>query len=176
MDRHAEMTRAEYGQAYEDGWIRTVRFLLSRGAERDRAADIAQGAWLKGWERLHQLRDDGMVLSWVNTIALNLYRRELYRCEPCLERFRVDVPPEKAGRSTTINWAAIDLARLLYSCGRRDRVLLEAQLIGVTAQEFARKHGATQTAIRSRFLRARQAARRIAEEIRWDFKRLPRVA
>ena len=52
---------------------------------------------------------------------------------------------------TTINWAAIDLARLLDSCGRRDRVLLEAQLAGVTAQEFARRHGATQTAIRSRF-------------------------
>jgi DNA-directed RNA polymerase specialized sigma24 family protein len=110
-----------------------------------------------------------MVLAWVNTIALNLYRRE-----PRMDRFRIE--PETAGRYTTINWAAIDLARLLDSCARRDRLLLEAQLAGVTAQEFARKHGATQTAIRSRFLRARQAARRIAGEIRWDLGRLPRVA
>ena len=165
------MTRSEYGQAYEAGWIRTVRFLMSRGVDRDRASDLAQGAWLKGWERLHQLRDDAMVLAWVNTIALNLYRRE-----PRIEPSRVDVPPETAGRYATINLAAIDLARLLDSCGRRDRVSLEAQLAGVTAQEFARKHGATPTAIRSRFLRARQAARGIAGEIRWDFGRLPRVA
>ncbi len=69
------MTREGYGQAYQKGFSLTVRFLLSRGVQRDAADEAAQAAWVKGWERLEQLRNESSVTTWVNTIALNVYRR-----------------------------------------------------------------------------------------------------
>jgi DNA-directed RNA polymerase specialized sigma24 family protein len=52
------MTGEEFGNMYRLTHMRTVRFLLSKGASPTIAADIAQ-AWLRGWERLSQLRENG---------------------------------------------------------------------------------------------------------------------
>ena len=68
------MTTDEYGQAYQSGFNLTVRFLVSRGLSYDSAQETAQAAWAKGWERLGQLRDQSMVLTWMNSIALNIHR------------------------------------------------------------------------------------------------------
>jgi DNA-directed RNA polymerase specialized sigma24 family protein len=70
----AEMTCEEYGNAYKKGYNLTVRFLVSRGLTYDGAQETAQAAWVKGWERLAQLRDANMVLTWMNSIALNIHR------------------------------------------------------------------------------------------------------
>ena len=151
------MTREEYGNAYRQGFTRTIRFLLSRGARADRASDVAQGAWMKGWQRLGQLRNEERIFTWVNTIALNLYRSAL-RSEPgyeALSEFSNHAEP---------NYAAIDLSRILTMCRPYERSLLEAQLLGVTAQEIARRHGITETAVRIRLLRARRAARAHVED------------
>ena len=75
------MTRDDYGQAYGVGFIRTVRFLASQGVPSDAAHDIAQSAWAKGREKQNQLRDDRMLLTWVNAIAMNEFRANL-RSEP----------------------------------------------------------------------------------------------
>jgi DNA-directed RNA polymerase specialized sigma24 family protein len=154
---HASLNREEFGEAYGTGFDRTVHFLLSRGAPRDHATDIAQAAWLRGWERLSQLRDASTVVNWVNTIALNMFRRVI-RAES-----RTGVLQDMASPVPAVNWAAIDLSRILGNCRPADRSLLHAQLIGRTAQEIARQEGTTQTAIRLRFLRARRAARQVAE-------------
>ena len=68
------MTREEYGVVYQTGCERTIRFLLSRGVSPGIAPDVAQSAWLRGWERLAQLRDPTMIVTWINSIALNKYR------------------------------------------------------------------------------------------------------
>lgn len=153
------MTREEYGQAYQRGFDCTVRFLLSRGVQRDSAIESAQAAWARGWERLFQLRDENMVLTWVNSIALNLYRggmrRETATCP--LTEFR---------GATAIDLAAIDIARILDFCRPCDRVLLEQQLHGVSTKEIADRQGATETAIRIRLLRARRTARALIEHKR----------
>src|SRR4051794_29809791 len=69
------MTSNAYGDAYRNGFERTVRFLLSRGGQIDSAQEASQEAWVRGWERLDQLHDEGMLSTWINTIALNLHRR-----------------------------------------------------------------------------------------------------
>ena len=147
-----KMTRDEYGQAYQRGYNLTVRLLLSRGAQRDRAREVAQAAWARGWERLSQLRNDQLVITWVNTIALNVYRSVL-RCEPSYQEL-----PELSTKAG-VDLAAIDIARILRVCRPCDRILLEQQMRGVTAEEIAREQGVTETAIRIRLLRARRAAR-----------------
>lgn len=151
------MTRDEYGQAYQRGFDLTVRLLLSRGAPRERAREVAQAAWARGWERLCQLRNDTLVVTWVNTIALNVYRTVLRR-EPAYQ------PLPELRTSPGVNLAAIDVARILQFCRPCDRILLEQQMSGVTAEELARKQGVTETAIRIRLLRARRAARSRVEK------------
>ena len=146
------MTRDKYGLAYQSGFDLTVRFLLSRGAQREYAMEVAQGAWVRGWERLHQLRDEATVVTWVNTIALNAYRRVMRREAPSQELPEIISPHG-------IDMAAIDVHRILNFCRPSERMLFEQQMHGATTEEIARKQGVTETAIRIRLLRARRATR-----------------
>src|SRR5436190_12937323 len=153
------MTSEAYGQIYQEGKERTVRFLLSRGVANILAADIAQCAWLRGWERLSQLRDERMVVTWINTIALNLYRHAIRN-----EHFHQVIQESLHAKTTFLNLAAIDVAKVLNLCRPRDRALLKALMLGVTAKEIAQSQGVTETTVRIRFLRARRSARAALED------------
>jgi RNA polymerase sigma factor (sigma-70 family) len=145
------MTRDEYGAAYQKGYGLTVRFLISRGLAYDVAQDTAQAAWTRGWERLGQLRDPRMVLTWMNSIALNIHRSFLRR-EPLFHTLpEIPTPPK-------INLAAIDARRILQCCKKKDRIVLEGHYLeGFKVQEIASEHGWTETAVRIRLLRARRS-------------------
>jgi RNA polymerase sigma factor (sigma-70 family) len=148
------MTSEGFGQAYQKGFKQTVRFLLSRGVQRDFADEAAQAAWVRGWERREQLRNESVVFTWVNSIALNVYRRLIRR-----EMAHASLP-DLHEPTVSIHVAAIDVARILEFCRPSDRELLEQQYVnGVTTEEIAREHGVTKTAIRIRLLRARRDAR-----------------
>ena len=150
------MTQEAYGQAYKQGFVRTVRFLRSRGASLDSAEDFAQAAWMRGWQKLDQLRDEGMIIGWVNAIAINYHRRGSQ-----IEA-RYQALPELCG-SVGIDLAPLDAAKILTLCRPPDRKLFEQQMGGLTTQEIARKQGVSATAIRIRFLRARRAVRASVE-------------
>ena len=145
------MTREEFGSAYSRGYNMTVRFLVSRGLSYDSAQETAQAAWVKGWERLGQLRDSSMVLTWMNSIALNIHR-SCVRREPFLQTLpELPTPPK-------VNLAAIDVRRILKSCKKNDRMVLQRHYLeGYKVQEIAKAHGWTDTAVRIRLLRARRA-------------------
>ena len=145
------MTRDEFGSAYSRGYSMTVRFLVSRGLSYDSAQETAQAAWVKGWERLAQLRDSSMVLTWMNSIALNIHR-SCVRREPFLQSLpELPTPPK-------VNLAAIDVRRILKTCKKNDRMVLQRHYLeGYKVQEIARAHGWTDTAVRIRLLRARRA-------------------
>ena len=131
-----------------------MRFLLSRGVAGTMADDLAQSAWLRGWERLSQLRDENMLVTWINTIAINQFRRAIRT-----ERLRHALQQPLDEKSTHINLAAIDVAKVLNLCRSPDRALLEAQMVGVTAKEMAQTQGLTEASVRVRFFRARRSAR-----------------
>jgi DNA-directed RNA polymerase specialized sigma24 family protein len=150
------MTRSDYGRAYQAGFMPTMRFLVSKGVPHDTAEETAQAAWTRGWERIHQLRDEEFLRTWVNTIALNLYRRAAHidsRKLPLLDRIG----------GASVNVAAIDLAKLLKNCSPSDRLLLLHQLHGLTISEIAQNVGATKIAVRIRLMRARRSARSLSE-------------
>jgi len=112
------MTRDDYGKAYQKGYNMTVRFLVSRGVPYDSAQETAQAAWAKGWERIGQLRDQTMVLTWMNSIALNIHRSYIRR-EPMLQTLpELSTPPK-------VNLAAIDVKRVLKTCKHNDRMVLQ---------------------------------------------------
>jgi RNA polymerase sigma factor (sigma-70 family) len=144
------MTTEEYGAAYKKGYNLTVRFLVSRGLSYDSAQETAQAAWAKGWERLGQLRNSSMVLTWMNSIALNIHRSYIRR-EPLLQALpELSTPPK-------VNLAAIDVRRILNGCKTNDRIVLQRHYLeGYKVQEIAQAHGWTETAVRIRLLRARR--------------------
>jgi RNA polymerase sigma-70 factor, ECF subfamily len=145
------MERVEYGEAYRTGYGATRRFLLANGAPMEDAEEIAQAAWVRGWEYREQLRDPSMVGFWVNSIARNLFRA----------RFRGPAPMALDGLhpSYTMGLDGLELSRLLERCSGRDRMLLERNLEGYSAEEIARESGITSTGIRVRLLRIRNSLR-----------------
>lgn len=145
------MLSNDYADAFATGYGATRRFLLARGAPLEDAEEIAQAAWVRGWEFRDQLRDPGLVGFWVNSIARNLFRA----------RFRAPVQTEiEDGNAVyTLDIDAIELGRLLDRCPQRDRQLLEQSLEGYSAEEIAETEGITPTGIRVRMLRIRQSLR-----------------
>jgi RNA polymerase sigma factor (sigma-70 family) len=145
------VTTEEYGAAYQKGYGLTVRFLVSRGLAYETAQETAQAAWVKGWERINQLRDPAMVLTWANSIALNIHRSCLRR-EPFLQTL-----PELP-TSPKINLAVIDLRRVMQNCKRNDQLVLSRHYLeGFRVREIAQQEGWTETAVRIRLLRARRS-------------------
>jgi RNA polymerase sigma factor (sigma-70 family) len=149
--------RSQYAQAFENGYPATKRFLLSRGAAIDEAEEIAQAAWVRGWEFRDQLRDPGLVGFWVNSIARNLFRARF--------RLKQPVPIDHVDAPYTMNLESIDVRRLLDQCSPRDRNLLERSLEGYSAEEIAKNEGITSTGIRVRMLRIRQGLRARLEPV-----------
>jgi RNA polymerase sigma-70 factor, ECF subfamily len=144
------MTNEYFGNAYQKGFPLTLRFLLSRGLSYEAALDTAQAAWTKGWERREQLRQPNLVLTWTNTIALNIYRT-------MLRRERQTEPLSEVELSTSLNVAAIDIERILMECKPNDRIVLEEHYIdGYKTTEIAQLRGCSETAVRIRLLRARR--------------------
>jgi RNA polymerase sigma factor (sigma-70 family) len=146
------MKRNEYADAFQKGYSATRRFLLSRGAALDEAEEIAQAAWVRGWEYRDQLRDPSMVNFWVNSIARNLFRAR-FRTPPV-------IPLEGIDPSYSMSLEEqIEVRRMLERCPPRDRALLEKSLEGYSAEEIAKDEGISSTGIRVRMLRIRQGIR-----------------
>jgi RNA polymerase sigma factor (sigma-70 family) len=144
------MTGEAYGKAYQHGFDRTIRLLLSRGARSECAQEAAQAAWAKGWERIDQLRNESVVTTWVNTIALNCYRR-------VMRNENHQLPLMEIPAASSVNLDSIDLERFLAWCRPTDRQLFEDYLQGYPIEEIARKQGISYTAVRIRLLRARRS-------------------
>lgn len=149
------MTTTDYAQAYEFGFQKTVRFLLSRGVEAATAEESAQAAWARGWEKRKHLKEAKRVVQWVNTIALNIFRGR-YRKESREEAMPVrelSVGPD----NTT---ARVDLNKSAESCSRSDWRLLKAHYMGgYSSNEIAERTGLNPVTVRVRISRAKSKLR-----------------
>lgn len=144
------MTQTQYADAYIRGFELTQRFLVSRGISYDTAEESAQAAWARGWEYRHQLRDPTRLLTWVNRIALNLFRNSLRRREVGETAVETPVLPQASPLT-------IDVRRALAKCVPADRDMIEkTYLAGYTSVELGQQNGCTAGAVRIRILRARR--------------------
>jgi RNA polymerase sigma-70 factor, ECF subfamily len=149
-DAASQLAAESFSNAYRKGFHLTVRFLLSRGVSNEVAWDTAQAAWTKGWERREQLRQPDLVLTWTNSIALNIYRT-------MLRHERQTAPLADVEASTSLNVAAIDVERILRECKPKDRIVLEEHYIaGYKTTEIAQLQGCSATTVRIRLHRARR--------------------
>jgi RNA polymerase sigma-70 factor (ECF subfamily) len=141
----------EYGLAYENGRRQTINFLLSMGLREDEAREKAQAAWAKGWERRFQLKDKKKALSWINTIALNLYRS-------CIRKDSLHVPINELPIPPQASNSAIDLERMLNRCRESEQEVLALRYLqGYNIRDLADRYGCSETAIRVKLLRARRS-------------------
>jgi RNA polymerase sigma-70 factor, ECF subfamily len=146
------MTQEAFGHAYWRGFVKTVRLLRSRGASLHDAEDLAQAAWLQGWRKIDQLRDQEMIVGWVNAIAVNYHRRGIRR------ESRYQILTDLCGQ-TGMDLARLETEKILECCRPADRILFEHQLGGLTTAEIAKRQRVSTTAIRIRLFRARRAVR-----------------
>lgn len=147
------ITKEEFGSAYSNGRRQTENFLMSRGLNEDQAREKAQAAWAKGWERRFQLKDKEKALSWINTIALNLYRSNL-RKDSHQELIReIPTPPE-------VDLSALDLEKMLQRCRKSEnRILKLRYILGYDNRDLAKQYGCSETAVRVKLFRARKSLR-----------------
>jgi DNA-directed RNA polymerase specialized sigma24 family protein len=147
------LTQEQYGEAFRQGYPTTLRFLLSRGAPPDIAEEMAQAAWVKGWECRIQLQKPEMIGAWVNSIAKNMLKNKL-RSEQRLERLT------DTARAGTPQLGVVDVRRMMQDGDRRDiTILFGHYLEGYTTEELAGQVGMTPVTVRVRLLRIRRALR-----------------
>lgn len=143
------MTRNDFADAYRKGLTKTVRFLLSRGVNRDTAEEVAQDAWGRGWLRRDSLRKQSAVIPWINTIALNIFRSRIRR-QPVDD----DVPEQPVRPMATPERA--DVRKILESCDPEELELLAATVEGYTSHDLARIKGCKPSTMRVRRMRLRR--------------------
>lgn len=68
------MTREQFGEVYSQNYGPMVRAFVARGLSHDKAEDLVQSAFLRGFKRLGQLKDDESVAGWIAAIARNAFR------------------------------------------------------------------------------------------------------
>jgi RNA polymerase sigma-70 factor, ECF subfamily len=151
------MTRHEFASSFQSRFPMTVGFIASKGISRPEAEDIAQAAWVRGWERRGQLRDAHKIHSWINTIAFNLLRNRKRKSGSLQELG--EMPDQRQQPSASVA-AKVDAERLLEQCDKETRSLLQLRYIaGYSSAEAGRRHGLTSSATRVRLMRLRNRLR-----------------
>ena len=155
------ISRQEFSNAYEKYHHRTVRYLLGNGVPAQQAEETAQAAWTRGWEKRNTLREIASLSSWINRIALNIFRNR-YRREQRMEQLgdldRSALPQHVATR--------LDMQKLLGRCCGADerRLLAEAYVEGYSSDEIAARRGLKATTVRVRVFRLRKRIREFLAE------------
>ena len=163
MHKGVAMEQELYASDYQNGLSCTIRLLLSKGLMKEEAEELAQAAWVRGWEAKHQLQQTERVIPWVNSIAINaMYnqKRRAKRMEQLDDNRAVMAAPVSVP-------AKIDAAKLLDRCSPLDRSLILHRFVGgYVMSEIAKIHGISTVATRVRIHRAKAALRRYASKPR----------
>ena len=142
---------ALFADNFEKGFLATARFLRSKGIRTDLAEELSQAAWVRGWQRRHQLRDPSALGSWVNSIAFNLLRRHLRQVSNAGQEL---FDSEAAQVDSLLH---LDIFTIMQSCGELDRQVLRMFYFeGMTSREIGSETGEKALTIRVRLHRIRK--------------------
>jgi RNA polymerase sigma-70 factor (ECF subfamily) len=135
---------------YHEDLLR-VAFVISGDA--DTAADAAQLAWNRAWEKLGSVRDPAQVRSWLVAVAANearqLVRRQRRRT---VVEIRVGEEPERPSPDQSA--MRVDLANALSRLSPEDRELVALRfVVGLDSTEIAAMRGNSPSGTRARLAR-----------------------
>lgn len=145
------VSKEEYAKAYQEGYRRTVRFLAANGAPLELAEEVAQAAWVRGWERLGQLREVQALGFWINTIARNILRNS-YRLRQMSSELQ-----ESTLVSSPLESEGLDAERIFAGCSAVEkRLLVRYYVEGFTSEELAGEMGLSAVGVRVKLLRLKR--------------------
>lgn len=141
----------DYALAYQEGYRRTVRFLAASGAPLELAEEVAQAAWVRGWERLGQLRQVHALGFWINTIARNILRNS-YRLRQSSTELQ-----EATLICNPLESEGLDAERIFAGCNAVEkRLLVRYYVEGFTSEELAGEMGLSAVGVRVKLLRLKR--------------------
>jgi len=142
------ITPEAFAQAYLRGFRVTVRFLCSKGASVDAAEELAQTAWVRGWEARAQLQVEDRLLPWINSIAFRRF------CNDQRRRGRYSQLTEVSDSRRPSLTESLDAGILLNLCSPIEKKLLTQRYFeGLELKEIAATQGLTEIAVRVRIYR-----------------------
>jgi RNA polymerase sigma-70 factor (ECF subfamily) len=131
-------------------------------ADRGRAEDVAQEAFLKAWRGIGRFRGDASFSTWLYTITRRVALDEVRR--PAVRTVPVDDVLALADQRVGDPELRGDLDRALQSLERRQReAFLLVAVLGLSYKEVAEMTGCPAGTVASRVFRARE---RLAVELR----------
>ncbi|MFN9262506.1 MAG: RNA polymerase sigma factor [Acidobacteriota bacterium] len=154
------LTANQFAAAYRGFFHQTVNYLRASGSNAERAEEIAQAAWARGWECREQLRDVSAVQSWVCTIARNLRHMDFRKARTMqnLTETAATIQPDPR---------PLYLQQILRPLPKPDRSLLLATYIdGRTSGELGAQLGISPVAVRVRVARAKSSVRKYLSGLR----------
>lgn len=155
----ATLTPDAFAQAYVKGLHLTTKFLISKGAALDVAEEVAQGAWVRGWEARDQLHLQDRLLPWVNTIAFHCL------CSDHRRSVRYTELTEVADSRSPEPVAALDAGILMNRCSPFEKALLTQRYVdGMDLKAIAVTHGLSEIAVRLRIYRCQCSLRSLIED------------
>lgn len=146
------LQEAQFELAYKKSFLATLRFIRSMGANSDIAEEVAQAAWVRGWQCRRQLIHPELVVAWINTIARNLYLSMV-----AIERRFAGLEEFAAPCTLLRNMEAGSVMEVCTSF--ESRMLTMYYVEGYTAREIAGKENLCATTVRVRLMRIRRSLR-----------------
>jgi RNA polymerase sigma-70 factor (ECF subfamily) len=143
------------------------RYAMALARNRDDADDLVHDCLLRALERLHTIRNEAHVRSWLFTILHNLFVSRLRRAQRRMSeaggseqnRAAASLPPEQENR---VQWG--DLMRAVDDLAEDQRaVLLLVSVEGLSYAETANVLGVPTGTVMSRLARARERLRQAVE-------------
>jgi RNA polymerase sigma factor (sigma-70 family) len=148
------ITPEAFAKAYGTGFGLTIRFLRSKGASIDAAEELAQTAWVRGWEARSQLRAEGRIVPWINSIAYHRFCNEQRRLGRHAELIEVSDTRKPALAEK------LDAGMLLGLCSPIDKILLTKRYLeGLEVRDIAANQGLSEVAVRVRIHRCQSSLR-----------------
>jgi RNA polymerase sigma-70 factor, ECF subfamily len=138
-------------------------YALAQALSTDRASaqDAVQGAALKAWQRMGQLREDGKARAWFLTIVVN-------ECRSTWRKRRA-FPVDVESSHETISWPAgvdqrLDVRSAMQRLNRDDRVVLSLRfLMDLSVDETAAVLRISSSAVKARTARAAVRFRKLMQ-------------
>lgn len=142
-------------QIWKEFNVQLLGFIKSRVNNEEIARDILQEVFIKIHQKIHSIKDDSKITSWVYQITRNtiidLYRKNKVKTT---EFFLEEVLPERIElQNSDFSKFIIPFIKLLP---KKDQEILNTISFGnVSQKEYAKRHNLSYSATKSRVQRAR---------------------
>lgn len=160
FDVRSDVTfEAEFRREFELRYVSLARYLWRLVGERESAADLAQEAFVRLYQRGSMPEDPA---AWLVSVAHNLMRNErqqIARRRRLLERRAADLIPSDAGGRADVALETQELRmrvrRALDSLPERERRMLLLRYEGFTYREIAHALGVNEASVGTLLARAK---------------------